>query len=137
MTPAELARIHAASFVTPRAWSEAEIAETLGSYGCFLELALGGFLIGRVIVDEAELLTVAVAPEYRKQGIGMTLVDRFLNHAADRGATRAFLEVAQPNVSAQSLYLRAGFVESATRKNYYSAPDGGKVDAIVMTKSPL
>ena len=137
MTPAELARIHAASFVTPRAWSEAEIADILGGYGCFLELVAGGFLIGRVIVDEAELLTVAVAPEHRKQGIGMTLVDRFVTHAAQRGATRGFLEVAAPNFAAQSLYLRAGFVESATRKNYYSAPDGTKVDAIVMTKSPL
>ena len=137
MKAGELARIHAASFVTPRAWSETEITNILGGYGCFLELAPGGFLIGRVIADEAELLTLAVDPDHRRQGIGQTLVSRFLFEAADRGATRAFLEVIATNEGAKSLYLRAGFVESATRKNYYYAPDGSKFDAVLMTKAPL
>lgn len=133
MTPAELARIHQASFETPRPWSEAEILDSLGTSGCFLERAAGGFLIGRVIVDEAELLTLAVDPAMRRQGIGLTLVKRFLNHAKDRGAQTGFLEVAADNQAACALYQSVGFVESATRKRYYSAPDGTKVDAKIMT----
>ena len=137
MTPTEMARIHKASFITPRPWNEKEILEILSSPGCFLEHLIGGFFIARVIADEAELLTLAVDPLLRRKGIGKILVERFLRHAKSKGAYLAFLEVASNNHAAQALYKTAGFVESATRKKYYSGPGNTKIDAKIMTTTHI
>lgn len=132
--PDRLARLHAASFTMPRPWTATEIAETLAGPGAFLIEAAAGFLIGRALAGEAELLTLAVAPEARRQGIGGRLVAAFLRDGAARRAERAFLEVAMDNEAAQALYLRAGFAEAGRRRNYYAAPGGGRIDALVMTR---
>ncbi|MBI1417714.1 MAG: ribosomal-protein-alanine N-acetyltransferase [Limimaricola sp.] len=131
--PGALARLHADSFVTPRPWSAAEIAEVLAGPGSFLHQSAHGFVIGRVIADEAELLTIAVAPAARRRGEGRALVAAFLAEAAKRGAAHAFLEVAADNAAARALYLAAGFAESGRRKAYYHPPAGPAVDALVMT----
>lgn len=133
MTPAELAALHAAAFTTaPRPWTEAELAGYLTNRFVFLLSEPGGFLLGRVIADEAELLTIAVAPDARRAGIGRRLVAGFLDESARRGAATAFLEVAETNAAALALYLSAGFAPVARRKGYYSLPAGGAVDAILM-----
>lgn len=134
MTPAEMARIHAACFETPRPWNVREFTELSDAPGTFLCLAPQGFLWGRVVLDEAELLTLAVDPGARRQGIGAALTRDFLRRAADRGATRSFLEVAADNFAAQSLYAALGFSASGTRRNYYASPDGKKRDALVLTR---
>ena len=131
-----LARLHAACFTMPRPWSAAEIAALLASPHVFVRMTDGGFLLGRVIADEAELLTLAVDPALRRRGIARALLAQFLEVARDRGATRAFLEVAADNAAALALYLGSGFAEDGLRRGYYRQPDGGAVDALLLS-TPL
>jgi len=136
MTPADLALLHAMVFTVPRPWSAAELASLLDTAQVFLLAAPDGFLIARVIADEAEILTLAVAPDARRQGIAHGLVAGFLVEAARRGAQTAFLEVAADNAAARGLYARAGFAEAGRRRAYYATPEGLKLDALVL-KRPL
>lgn len=135
MTPDALAALHVRSFTTPRPWSEAEFATFLADPLAFL-LVEGdaGFLLGRAAAGEAELLTLAVAPEARNRGLGLRLVSRFLYQARLRGAAAAFLEVAADNAPARALYARAGFRETGRRRGYYRDAGGQPVDALVMTR---
>ncbi len=133
MTPDALAALHAACFTSPRPWSAAEFADLLSNPRVFLLTESGGFLMGRVIADEAEVLTIAVGPDQRQQGIGARLMRRFLTESSQRGAASAFLEVAEGNTPARALYARAGFTESGRRRGYYLHPDGTPDDALVMT----
>jgi [ribosomal protein S18]-alanine N-acetyltransferase len=136
VTPADLSALHARAFTTPRPWSEAEFVSLLADPLAFL-LVEGdaGFLLGRAVAGEAELLTVAVAPEARRLGIGRRLVSRFIYQARLRGAESAFLEVAEDNAAAKGLYLGAGFTEAGRRRGYYRTPDGLTVDALVLVRS--
>jgi [ribosomal protein S18]-alanine N-acetyltransferase len=79
----------------------------------------GGMLLGRLTVDEAEVLTLAVAPETRRQGIARELLHAMCNEARLRGGRMMFLEVAVGNVAARDLYRRFGFTEAGRRRNYY------------------
>jgi [ribosomal protein S18]-alanine N-acetyltransferase len=133
MTPAKLAAIHAASFVTPRPWSEAEFESLLASPMVFLLTESDGFLLARVVADEAELLTLAVAPQARRKGIGRRLVGQFLAAAGSRGAARAFLEVSAENPAARMLYRGMGFVEAGRRAGYFQGADGQSADALVLS----
>lgn len=136
MTPADMAKIHAAAFKQSRPWSVAEISDLLGSPLVRAETAAHGFALWRAIAGEAELLTIAVAPETQRRGIGTDLMRRFLQNAADM-ADVAFLEVAADNSSAIALYQRHGFAPSGLRKAYYPRPGGHNVDAIVMRNDDL
>lgn len=135
MTDAELAALHARCFTLPRPWSAAEFAGFLSDPLAFL-LVEGdaGFLLGRAVAGEAELLTLAVAPEARRRGLGRKLVARFLYQARLRGAVTAFLEVADTNTGARALYAASGFAESGRRKGYYRDGNGAAVDAVVMSR---
>jgi ribosomal-protein-alanine N-acetyltransferase len=126
MTSEEMAALHDRSFTTPRAWSAVEFDALLASPGAFLETATEGFLLGRVIAGEAELLTLAVAPSARRAGQGRRLLA-----AVERNA---FLEVAADNGPAIALYAGAGWETRGTRRAYYQRPDGSRVDAVVMSK---
>jgi len=77
--------------------------------------------------DEAEILNIAVDPEYRRRGIGAALLDRVCAEA--QGAI--FLEVAETNAPAIALYRKQGWVEAGVRQGYYSQ---GTVNAVVMKK---
>jgi ribosomal-protein-alanine N-acetyltransferase len=136
MTPGALAALHARCFITPRPWDEGEFADFLADPLAFL-LVEGdaGFLLGRVVAGEAELLTLAVAPEARRRGLGRKLLSRFIYQARLRAAETAFLEVAEDNAAARHLYLAVGFGESGRRRGYYYAPDGTRSDALVMVRS--
>jgi ribosomal-protein-alanine N-acetyltransferase len=136
MTPAELATLHARAFTTPRPWSEAEFVALLDDPLAFL-LVEGdaGFLLGRAVAGEAELLTIAVAPEARRLGLGRKLVGRFLYQARLRGAESAFLEVAEDNAAARGLYRASGFTEAGRRRGYYRTPAGKAVDAMVLLRA--
>jgi ribosomal-protein-alanine N-acetyltransferase len=135
MTPEALAILHARAFTTPRPWSAEEFAGWLADPLSFL-LVEGdaGFLLGRAVAGEAELLTVAVAPESRGRGLGQRLVSRFLYQARLRGAEVAFLEVAEDNAPARATYARAGFAETGRRRGYYRTPEGRLVDALVLSR---
>jgi ribosomal-protein-alanine N-acetyltransferase len=130
-----LAAIHRQCFAAPRPWAAAEIVAILATPGAFLLSEPGGFLIGRVLADEAELLTLAVAPEARRRGVAARLLAAFLDRAARAGASRAFLEVAADNAPARALYAAAGFAESGRRPRYYRHPDGSAVDALILARS--
>lgn len=131
MTPAELAAIHHECFTSPRPWSKAEFASLLPDPSCFLLTRPQAFLLGRTVLDEAELLTIAVAPAARRKGAGAALLAGFEAAAKMRGAVMAFLEVASDNAAAQILYAGAGWQNAGRRRSYY----GDGVDAVVMRKS--
>jgi len=78
---------------------------------------------------QADIQTIAVAPDARRNGIGRALMHALMVEARDRGATELFLEVRDDNPSAQRLYDSLGYERIAVRPHYYQ-PDG--VDAIVM-----
>ncbi len=90
-----------------------------------------GFAGIMMIADEAELLNIAVLPEYRESGIGQMLIDRMLVEAKKHGAGRILLEVRKSNNPARHLYEKNGFTSFAERKGYYNNP---KEDAVIMEK---
>lgn len=135
MTPEALATLHARAFVTPAPWEAASFAGFLTDPLAFLlEEADAGFLLGRAAAGEAELLTIAVAPEARRRGLGRKLVARFLYQAQLRGADRAFLEVASDNPAAIALYDSSGFQRAGLRRGYYLSPRGQRIDALIMAR---
>ena len=134
MTAADLALLHGAAFTMPRPWTAAEFADLMASPLVFLLNAPGGFVMGRVVADEAELLTIAVAPDRRGRGIAWALMQRFLDELAHRNAAHVFLEVAQSNAPARALYRKAGFSDGGLRRGYYHDSTGHPFDAIVMTR---
>ncbi len=140
MNADDLAVLHALCFTLPPPWSAASFRESLADPKTFLLIppapdSRHGFLLGRVVADEAELLTLAIAPRMRLHGLARGLVQDFLTTSAARGAATAFLEAAASNAPARALYTRAGFQEAGLRKRYYRAPDGVTDDAIVMTRA--
>ncbi len=134
MTPKRCAQIHAACFTTPRPWSEPEFAELLASKHVFLCARAEGFALGRIAGPEAELLTIAVLPDCRAQGIGAGLLADFHTQATALGASDFFLEVATDNTAAIALYLRAGYTECGIRKDYYETPRGPRISARVLRR---
>jgi ribosomal-protein-alanine N-acetyltransferase len=126
---AALAAIHAAAFRDAEAWSAAVIAGQLAHPACFALIdPAGGMLLARVAADEAEILTLGVAPAARRGGIGRGLVAAAMRRAAAAGAATMFLEVASTNTPARALYEAAGFVRVGRRARYYA--NGG--DALVL-----
>jgi [ribosomal protein S18]-alanine N-acetyltransferase len=130
MTPQDMAALHLACFTTPRPWSSAEIKDILDNPYCFVCTVPEGFAIGRAVAGEAELLTIAVAPAAQGRGIGAALIDDFLAKAKLRQSESAFLEVAENNGAAISLYVKKGFVQTGQRPRYYHQPDGSAVSAL-------
>lgn len=128
--PAALAAIHAEAFEAP--WDAATLAELLASPGVFAVAEDYGFILIRVVVDEAEILTLAVRPTARRAGLGARLVEAAVVRAAALGAERMFLEVAEGNAAARALYARSGFVEMGRRRGYYSHADGRREDALTL-----
>ena len=135
MTLEALAALHARCFRAPPPWSAADFAGLLADPLVFL-LVEGdaGFLLGRAVAGEAELLTLAVTPEARRRGLGRRLVARFLYQAQLRGAERAFLEVMADNSPAIALYESAGFTPAGRRRGYYRGPEGNRTDALVLAR---
>lgn len=126
-----LAAIHAEAFEAP--WDAASLSALLASPGVFAVEEPDGFILIRVVADEAEILTLAVRPAARRGGLGGRLVEAAVVRAAVLGADRMFLEVAEDNVAARALYARAGFVEAGRRRDYYSRADGSREDALVLS----
>ena len=121
------------------AWSadgyRAELADTRHRY--YLAAvdeneSLLGWAGVRVVGDTAEILTVGVVPQARRQGIGARLLAMLLDEATRRGAVEAFLEVRVDNTAAQQLYEQARFVRVGIRRGYYAE---GRVDAVVMRRA--
>lgn len=134
MTPEDMAGIHAEAMTIPGPWGVRDFKELMTNRGVFLvSHGLCGFALGRVVLDEAELLTLAVSPTAQGQGIGRSCLEQFEAEAANLGAKHLHLEVAKTNVPALALYERAGWLTAGRRKAYYKASTG-RTDAILMTK---
>lgn len=133
MTPDDLARLHAAAFRDQRPWSAVEFSELLDSHLVFLAEVPHGFALGRVIVDEAELLTLAVDPNHQHQGLGRRAMAQYHQIASSKGALSSFLEVAETNDTARKLYDSIGYRQIALRPNYYRLTNGKIVGAVSMS----
>lgn len=81
-----------------------------------------GFLAARQILDETEILNLAVDPAFRGRGAGRMLLAEALARASEKGATKAYLEVRASNASAIRFYRCHGFVISGRRPHYYVEP---------------
>ncbi|WP_419728112.1 GNAT family N-acetyltransferase [Lichenicola sp.] len=130
------AALHAQCFPPGERWDEAAMAALLAVPGSFACVVMGagslpaGLALVRVAADEAELLTLGVLPEARRQGVARRLLGELTGAAAARGAVRLFLEVSVANAAALALYLGLGFDELGRRRQYY--PDG--TDALLLAR---
>ena len=134
MTPDRLSTLHAAAFAPERGWTAQEFRALLASPGTRLLTEDRAFLLGRVIADEAEILTLATCPSARRAGLARAMLRRFVELAGGLGAARILLDVAADNAAAQALYLGEGFTQLARRPRYFARPGGPPADAIVMQR---
>lgn len=134
MTPQDMARIYQAAFTHERPWSPQEIGQLIAAPGAITATAPQGFAIGRVALDEAEILTIAVDPAAQRLGHGRALLKQIEGSAAAAGAQVLFLEVAAGNTAAIVLYGSREFEQVGIRPRYYSRQGSLAVDAIVMQK---
>ena len=115
-------------------WSPEGFREVLSSsigFGLIAEQneAVLGYLFGRMVADEGEILNLAVVPEARRKGIGSALLRASLDYFTGRGVPQVFLEVRESNAAARSLYLAHGFRAVGQRASYYRNPPE---DAVVL-----
>jgi ribosomal-protein-alanine N-acetyltransferase len=108
-------------------WSDRALADLLGSAKDTLLVArlgedVAGFIVGRAIGDEAEILNLAVRSDRRRRGVGRVLALALLENYARAGAVRTFLEVRESNRSAIAFYEALGFSEVGRRPDYYRNP---------------
>jgi ribosomal-protein-alanine N-acetyltransferase len=113
-----------------------ELTENLASrcWVADLDGRVVGMVVAWLIVDEIHVATIAIHPDFRKQGIGEKLLSFTLQSAKDEGALTSFLEVREGNTAAIMMYRKFGYVESGRREGYYK--DNGE-DAILMTLASL
>lgn len=127
-----LAAIHQAAFPPGQRWGPDAMTLQIALPGCFALLDdRGGMAMARVAADEAELLTLAVLPDSRRQGLARALLAEAEHVAAAHGAATLFLEVATRNAAAQALYAAAGYQQAGRRRRYYADGD----DALVLRKT--
>ena len=134
---AAIAALHAASF--GRGWSEQEVEGLLTdrhviAYRAMVGSVMAGFIMSRLVEDEAEILSIAVAGSRRGRGLARNLLTLHLRRLAGLGARAVFLEVDEHNVAAIRLYGRAGFREISRRPNYYPGADGKAAAALVLRR---
>jgi len=132
-----IATLHGASF--RRGWSEQEVEGLLLDRHVIAHRALAGgrlagFIMSRLVEDEAEILSVAVAGRQQGRGLARRLLDLHLRRLAGLAARMVFLEVDEHNVPAQRLYQRAGFREVSRRPNYYPGESGRGAAALVLRR---
>ena len=122
-----LADIHARCFAKP--WDAHAIGALLETPGTTALIGTcESFAMIRVAAGEAEILTLCVAPERRRLGLGARMLGEAARLAEAQGARALFLEVAEANAAARALYARAGFVEVGRRRSYYAVGE----DALVL-----
>lgn len=131
------AALHAGCFES--AWNEAAMAEILAMPGSFGVLALvGDQPVGLVIVlaagTEAEILTLAVLPKFRRRGMASQLLAWVADRLSGAGCQRLLLEVAEDNAAARALYGKFGFAQVGHRPSYYRR-FAGTAAAIVLART--
>ena len=119
-----------------RPWSENAIrSELTNPLALWLVAVDGDTVVGYIgsqsVMGEADMMNVATAPDYRRQGIGEKLVNMLVCRLKENGIYSLTLEVRASNTAAISLYHKLSFIQVGRRPNYYSAP---KEDALILRK---
>ncbi len=130
---ASIAALHAASF--HRGWGEDEVQALLAdkavaAHRAMIRRAMVGFILSRMAADEAEILSVAIAPAWRGRGLSRPLLDFHLRALAGLGVRALFLEVDEHNAPALRLYEGALFRQVGQRRGYYA----GSVTALILRR---
>jgi ribosomal-protein-alanine N-acetyltransferase len=138
----DLSEIHASAFT--RGWSDAEFESMLeqpGTHaliahyrGVFGRRVPAGFILYRMVKDEAEVLTIAVEASCRRRGIGKALIEDALRHLYREGAKSIHLEVEDSNAAAIALYEGVEFRETGRRAGYYRQGRTTPAGALVMLR---
>lgn len=132
-----VAQIHAASFDRP--WGLMEFERLLAEEHSLAHVAASeaaeGFVLSRVAADEAEVLSIAVQPRRRGEGIAGRLLAAHAQALAHNRVRTIYLEVEEGNAPAIALYRRQGFAEVSRRDAYYRKADGSAATAIVMRRT--
>ena len=136
---AAAARLHAACFEGAEQWNAWSFRDTLA---LTTTLALGieqdGRLTGLIVIQkvrpDAEILTIAVDPQHRRQGHAATLLKRACDLLGPYGIDRLLLDVAEDNTAAASFYRAHAFRMDGRRSHYYQRGPGGAVDALLMSR---
>ena len=134
MTPFEMAKLHLLSGSLTRPWSESEYKILLSTDTIRFFYVENGFLVGRLIGPDAEILNVIIHPKYRRLGKARYLIDKFEKEAKEEGSSKCFLEVAESNSRANKLYQSLNYLSVGKRKNYYEFVDGRKDNALILAK---
>lgn len=136
----DVAALHGDNF--DRGWSVTECENLIADatcYGVGARLAMGeklcGFLLCRIAADEAEILSIAVAPHARQRGIAKAMLARGIAGLGVERVRSLFLEVEAENIPALKLYRHFGFEEVGRRPAYYRKADGSAAEAIVMRRN--
>ncbi|MEN8236340.1 MAG: ribosomal protein S18-alanine N-acetyltransferase [Pseudomonadota bacterium] len=124
----------------PMPWSEDVFHETLKDpthigFKGIVDDTLVGFIMGRRVDLESEILTLVVHKDWQKKGIGAKLLNLFLNYLQHEGVCRVLLEVQASNTPALELYRVFGFKKIGERANYYPVAAGYSRTADVLQKT--
>ncbi len=135
---AALSLVHQRAFagLGQEGWTAGAIGDVLLGSGGFIvasnnKEAATGFALFRQTVDEAELITLAVDPDYQRRGIAQRLLASAIKYLSERECASIFLEVRADNMPARTLYENNGFVRAGLRKNYYKTSNGERLDAVI------
>ena len=101
------------------------------SFSVFFNENLVGYVIAKIIYPETHILNLTVKKNFRKKGIGKSLIELIISEARLRNSENILLEVRVGNIVAQSLYEKLNFQIIGTRKNYYES-ENGREDAYVL-----
>ena len=130
----QIAKLETICFSDP--WSEKSIASELENrLSYWLVAEQDGIIIGYVgsqsVLDSADMMNIAVAPAYRRKGIGRMLIAALIDHLLQKKIRFLLLEVRISNISAISLYNSMGFEQVGRRPRYYHNP---REDALILRK---
>lgn len=119
----------------PFPWTRGNFADSLISgysgWTCRVDGEPVAYAVMMLVVDEAHLLNLTVAPDWQRRGYGTLMLHHLISIARGHGARRMFLEVRPSNAAGQGIYRRLGFGVIGLRRGYYPAP-AGREDALVM-----
>ena len=134
------AALHQASFA--RGWDQPDVGRMLAEANILADAVFAGserepsgFVMSRLAVDEAEILTICVASHRQGQGLATLLLERHLDHLARRGVAKLFLEVDAHNTSALRLYRHFAFAQVGERPGYYARADGSRALALILQRN--
>lgn len=136
-----VANLHAKSFY--RGWPRQDIEaylidrDTPTLVACDAKRRIAGFAMLRLLGDDVELMTIAVAPKFRGKGVGEALLRACFEDLMMTAGKRMVLEVAADNPAAIRLYRKLGFQKISERKGYYARANGEPATALVMARNLL